>query len=102
MSKAKGSRVERKAMRWYESKGYRCTKSGGSLGCWDIIGIGAADVLLIQVKANRWCAGKELANIIAFSVPPNCQKIVLRWDDYARAPEIRKYSVPHEHAAPMQ
>jgi len=52
MRKAKGSRAERKAIRLLEADGYCCTKGGGSLGVFDIIAIGPADVRAIQVKAG--------------------------------------------------
>jgi Holliday junction resolvase len=37
VSKAKGSRAERRAIRLLEADGYVCTKAGGSLGVFDII-----------------------------------------------------------------
>ena len=52
MSKAKGSRAERRAIRILEAAGYTCTKAGGSLGVFDVIAIGPRDIRAIQVKAG--------------------------------------------------
>ena len=47
--KRKGSRRERQSIALLSAQGYACTKSGGSLGVFDVIGIGADDVVLCQV-----------------------------------------------------
>jgi len=51
-AKAKGRRNEHRSMALLEAAGYRCTRSASSLGEWDIIGIGRADVVLVQVKTR--------------------------------------------------
>jgi len=53
MSKRKGTRSELKAIKALEAAGYVCTKAGGSLGVFDVIAIGRADVRAIQVKAGH-------------------------------------------------
>ena len=53
-TKAKGSRNERRTMALLEAAGYSCTRSGGSFGAFDVIGIGSADVVLVQVKTRDW------------------------------------------------
>jgi len=49
MSKAKGSRAERKAIKLLEADGYVCTKAGGSLGIFDVIALGPNAVRCVQV-----------------------------------------------------
>ena len=49
MSKAKGSRAERKAIKFLEADGYVCTKAGGSLGVFDVIALGPNAVRCLQV-----------------------------------------------------
>jgi Holliday junction resolvase len=52
--KAKGTRNEHRSIRLLEAAGYRCTRSGASLGVFDIIGVGSIDVVLVQVKSRDW------------------------------------------------
>jgi hypothetical protein len=72
-----------------EADGYRVTRAAGSLGVWDLVAIGAADVILVQVKSNRGPRPEELGLLMAFPVPPGCRKAIHIWRDYARAAEIR-------------
>jgi Holliday junction resolvase len=59
-AKAKGTRNERRSMRLLEAAGYYVTRSGASLGAWDLIAVSSKDVALIQVKTrdcqalSRW------------------------------------------------
>lgn len=101
-AKAKGSRNERRSIAWLAKQGYRCTKSGGSLGEWDIIGIGAGDVVVVQVKTNAWPGPEERKALRDFPTPirvcPECgfhdtgvvRKVMHRWNDHAREPEVRE------------
>ena len=52
MSKAKGSRAERKAIKLLEAEGYVCMKAGGSLGVFDVIALGPNAVRCLQVTAG--------------------------------------------------
>jgi Holliday junction resolvase len=88
-SKAKGTRAERRAIRMLEADGYICLKAGGSLGLFDVVAIGPADVRCIQVKAG--CARLsrvERAAIAAVSVPSNVTRESWRFADRCRAPAI--------------
>ena len=70
--KAKGSRAERRAIRLLEAAGYVCTKAGGSLGLFDVIAIGAADVRCIQVKAGtKYLSAVQREQIAVLRVPAN-------------------------------
>jgi Holliday junction resolvase len=89
MSKAKGSRSERKAVKLLEARGYACTKAGGSLGLFDIIALGPSDVRCVQVKSGtaRLSRGEREA-IEALQVPASVSKEYWLFRDYARAPVI--------------
>jgi len=89
-TKHKGSKNERKSIRYFEAAGYVCMKAGASLGVFDIIGIGSNDIILCQVKSNRWCSSVEVEGMKLFKAPPNARKIIHRWDDYARIPKIQE------------
>jgi Holliday junction resolvase len=52
-TKHKGNRNERKARDILERAGYSVTKSGGSLGVFDLIAENPLGVRHIQVKSNR-------------------------------------------------
>jgi hypothetical protein len=43
-AKAKGTRNEHRSIGMLEAAGYQCTRAAGSLGAWDIIGIGSTDL----------------------------------------------------------
>ena len=88
-AKAKGSRNERKSIAYLEAKGYQCTKSGGSLGAWDIIGLGREDVILCQVKSNSLPRKREMETLRNFICSPYCKKVVHVWKDGISTPFIR-------------
>lgn len=89
--KAKGNRNEYKTMRLLESLGYECFRMAGSLGAFDVIGISASDVLLVQVKSNRLPCSVEIEAIKLFKTPDNCRKIVHVWKDRQRLPLVKDY-----------
>lgn len=89
-TKAKGSRNERRSMAILEAAGYQCTKSGASLGCWDIIGIGANDIVLLQVKTRDYPGSAEMETLKNFVAPHNAKKLVHRWRDRQRLPDVRE------------
>src|ERR1041385_1352231 len=70
-AKAKGSRCERRTIAMLEAAGYKCMKAGASLGVFDVIGIGSHDVVLVQVKSNRWPLECEMEALRLFPVPAN-------------------------------
>ena len=94
--KAKGSRNERKTIRLLEAAGYACTKAAASLGVFDIIAIGHADMVCVQVKSNNWPRSAEMALIEAFPCPLNVRKVVHRWRDRARVPDMREIRNVHQ------
>lgn len=90
--KRKGTKNEHKSMTLLEKQGYKCARAAASLGAFDIIAVGADDVLLVQVKSNEWPRTKEMDAIRAFACPPNCYKIVHRWRDRQKTPDARMVS----------
>jgi hypothetical protein len=89
-AKRKGTRNEHKSMRIFEAAGYTCMKAGGSLGVFDFICIGRQDIVLCQVKSNVWPRPEEMESIKMFVAPSNARKLVHRWRDYQRLPDVRE------------
>lgn len=88
--KAKGTRNEHRTIQLLEAAGYSCTRAAASLGAWDVIGIGSTDVVLVQVKSNAWPGSVEMETLKSFATPPNCRRLVHRWRDRARMPDVRE------------
>lgn len=89
-AKRKGNRNEHRSMALLESAGYACTRAAASLGAWDIIGIGSTDVILVQVKTRDWPCGAEMETLGNFRCPDNCRKLIHRWRDRERLPDVRE------------
>lgn len=87
--KAKGTKNEHRSIKLLEASGYRCCRSAASLGEWDIIGIGTTDFVVCQVKTNAWPGSVEMETLKNFAVPSNCKRLVHRWRDYQRNPDVR-------------
>ena len=88
--KQKGSRNERRSIKILETAGYTCFKSGGSIGIFDIIGISATDIVLVQVKSNHNPSLVEIEAMELFVCPKNCKKLIHKWNDYSRLPVVRE------------
>ena len=89
-AKRKGSRNERRSIAILEAAGYCCMKAGASLGVFDVIGIGSRDIVLVQVKSNRWPLECEMESLREFRAPANARKLVHRWRDRIRVPDVRE------------
>jgi len=89
-AKAKGTRNEHRSMRLLEAAGYAVTRAAASLGAWDLIGIGSTDVVLCQVKTRDWPGSAEMETLRDFKAPPNARKLVHRWRDRQRVPDVRE------------
>ena len=89
-AKAKGSKRELKSQRLLEAAGYSVTKSGASLGLWDLVAISATDFVLVQVKSNRQPPPAEREQLQEFRCPSNCRKLIHIWKDYARQPLVKE------------
>ncbi len=89
-TKAKGTRNEHRSIAILEAAGYACTRSAASLGAFDIVAVGSADVVLCQVKTRDWPGAAEIETMRALPAPPNCRKLVHRWRDRQRMPDVRE------------
>lgn len=89
-AKAKGTRNEHRSIRLLEAAGYRCTRAAASLGAWDLIGVGSTDVVLVQVKTRDWPGAAGIEALQLFVAPPWCKKLVHRWRDRQRLPDVRE------------
>jgi len=89
-AKRKGSRNEHRSRRLLEAAGYCCTRAAGSLGAWDLIGVSASDFVLVQVKTRDWPGTAEIETLSSFACPANCRRLVHRWRDRQRVPDVRQ------------
>ena len=89
MSKRKGSRAERKCRDILEAAGYHCTKAGGSLGVFDVIALGLADVRAIQVKyGSARLSPLEREAMLELELGPFIRREYWHFEKYSRAPRI--------------
>lgn len=89
--KAKGSRNERKARDLlYEWGAHAVVKAGASLGVFDLLAIFPGELVCVQVKSNRWAGSKELAAIKAFPRLSYLRKLVFRYRDGSKEPDIKE------------
>ncbi len=89
-TKAKGNRNEHRSIRLLEALGYACCRSAASLGAWDIIGVGKTDFILVQVKTRDWPGSAEMETLNDFPCPPNAKRMIHRWRDRQRVPDVKE------------
>jgi len=89
-SKRKGTLREHRSMALLEASGYQCVRAAASLGCWDIVAIGSQDIILLQVKSRDWPGSAEMETLQAFPCPPNCRRLIHRWRDFQRVPDVKE------------
>lgn len=87
---AKGRRNEHRSIQLLESLGYRCVRAAASKGLFDIVAIGSADIVLLQVKSSEWPRSEELESLRIFEAPANCKKMIHRWRDRQRTPDVKE------------
>jgi Holliday junction resolvase len=90
LNQAKGTRNEHRSRLLLEAAGYAVTRAAASLGAWDLIGVGSTDVVLVQVKTRDWPGSVEMETLTTFKVPPNCRRLVHRWRERQRVPDVRE------------
>jgi len=98
-AKRKGNWADYRSMALLESSGYRCSRSAASLAEWDIIAVGPADVVLVQVQTRDWPGREETERLKLFPAPANCRKLIHRWRDGERHPDLREVSSHKEAPA---
>lgn len=89
-AKAKGTRNEHRSRHVLEAAGYAVTRAAASLGMWDLIGIGSTDFVVCQVKTRDWPGLAEMEMLEGFKCPANCRRLVHRWRDRQRLPDVRE------------
>ena len=89
-AKAKGSRNEHPSMAILEASGYGSTRSAASLGEWDIVGVSAGGFILCQFKMRDWPSVEDMEALRGFPCPPNCRRLIHRWRDRVRLPDVRE------------
>ena len=87
-TKAKGTRNEHRSKKILEASGYRVTRAAASLGAWDLIGIKASGIVLVQCKTSRWLGSLERQHLQDFPAPPGTIKLVHRWDARKSEPSV--------------
>jgi Holliday junction resolvase-like predicted endonuclease len=85
---AKGRRLEYKSMAMLACEGYRCLRTAGSHGEFDLLAFQPDHILLVQVKGNTKPSKSEIAKIRAFRCPSNCYKEIYIWKDGQKDVEI--------------
>jgi Holliday junction resolvase len=89
-AKKKGNKNEYRTIRLLAASGYVSTRAAGSLGVFDVVGIGSSDIALVSVKSNRWPSQEEIEAIQMFRCPPTCKKLIHRWRDRQRLPDVKE------------
>jgi Holliday junction resolvase len=70
----KGRRAEYRAAAMLRDRGYFVVRSAGSRGLWDLVGIDAQTVRLIQVKSGCKPTTEEMREMAALATPANVRK----------------------------
>lgn len=81
-------KVKRKGRRLLESAGYCCVRSGGSLGVFDVVGVGSTDIVVVPGEDARLARLREMEQLESFPCPANCRRLVHRWRDRMRLPDL--------------
>lgn len=89
-AKAKGTRNEHRSKAVLEAAGYNVTRAAGSMGAWDLVGVSATDVTLCQVKTRDWPGAAEIEWLRTFPAPATCRKLLHRWRDRQRQPDVEE------------
>ncbi len=89
-AKRKGTRNEHRSKAIFEAGGYAVCRAAASLGVWDLVGVSATDVVLCQVKTRDWPGAAEMETLRTFPAPPNARKLVHRWRDRQRLPDVKE------------
>ena len=85
---AKGRKQEHRSKALLESVGYRVTRAAGSMGEWDLVGIGPTDVVLVQVRTRDWPGPLERGALAEFPVPPDTRSSCIDGAHEPRLPDL--------------
>lgn len=85
----KGRRAEHRSRRWLEAQGFPLVvRSAASKGPFDLVAVGAAGVVLCQVKSGRGPSPAERRTIEAVACPANVVRVVHIWRPRRRLPDV--------------
>ena len=84
-----GTRTEKRSTAVLERDGYVVTRSAGSRGVWDLIGIRRSDVVLVQVKTRRWPKSVEMRRLREFECPKGVRRLIYRWRAGQAEPDVK-------------
>ena len=84
-----GTRTEQRSIKVLEADGYVVTRSAGSRGTWDLIGVRRTDVVLVQVKTRRWPKSVEMRRLREFQCPKGVRRLIHRWRTGVNEPDVR-------------
>jgi hypothetical protein len=88
-AKAKGSRNEHRSRALLEAAGYAVTRAAGSLGTWDLVGLGPTGAVVVQVKTRDWPGTVERAALAESCPWPYVTRLVHRWRPRQRRPDVQ-------------
>ncbi len=88
--KRKGTRNEHRSIKLLESLGYHCIRSAGSLGPFDVVAYNDIGVIFLQIKSNLWPSALEMERLKEERIPPNCLKLIHRWNDHTTKPVVQQ------------
>jgi hypothetical protein len=46
--------------------------------------------VLVQVKTRDWPGSAEMEQLKMFACPPNCRRLIHRWRDRVRMPDVKE------------
>ena len=85
-AKRKGTRVEEKVIELLEAVGFRCIRSAGSHGPFDVAAFHSGMNMLVQVKANRKPGPDEIEEMRTWRIGPETLKAYCVWQDREKYP----------------
>ena len=75
-SYTRGRAREYRSMDLLETAGYSPLRMAGSHGVWDVVGISASGIVLVQVKLGCRPTLAEMEEMVTFPCPPNGTKLL--------------------------
>lgn len=87
---AKGRRNEHRPRAILEAAGYRVIRAAGSLGEWDLVGLGPRGVIVVQVKTRDWPGTLEMDSLRESCGWRYITRLVHRYRDGIRLPDVRE------------
>jgi len=87
---AKGRHNEHRTIALLQEQGYATVRSAASKGLWDIVAYNGLEIVFVQVKTNGWPGRQESQAMAEEMVPANGRKVIYRWDDRVKSPQIKE------------